>query len=366
MKNEEVYLLFLIFHSSLKDANVKKMNTNFLTGNTISAVPQITTIWTRQDFWETIKVRWSVGRMNYKVKPTIYAVGNPGENSPVFVTANFKLTFDHVRRALDGMNAWLLVLDTKGINVWCAAGKGTFSTKELIRQINEVELHKIVNHRKVIVPQLGAVGVSAQEIKKNTGFSVVYGPVRAEDIHGFMEAGMKATNEMRAVKFSTWDRLKLIPVEMANGNHYLIWVPALFLVLSGLNRKGYSVDLAYHDGLRSVFNLFIAYVTGCGITPVLLPWIPFRRFALKGLLTGFLAAFILAYFHFLGHGNLEIISWVLMIGSLSSFLAMTFTGTSTFTSLSGVRKEMKTAVPMQIGMASLGVIAWIVSKFIAL
>jgi hypothetical protein len=342
------------------------MNTHFLTGNIIGAIPQVSTVWSSRDLWNTIKIRWSIGRMDYKIKPGIYAVGQPAEISPVFVTANFKLSFDHVRWALNKMDAWLLVLDTKGINVWCAAGKGTFSTKELIRQINLVGLEKIVNHHKVIVPQLGAVGVSAHEVKKNIGFSVIYGPVRAEDIHDFMEAGMKATKEMRTVKFSTWDRLKLIPVELANGKKYLILVPAIFLILSGLNRKGYSVALAYHDGLRSVFILFIAYVTGCGITPALLPWIPFRRFALKGLLTGWLAAIILAYFHVLGNSYIEIISWFLMIGSLSSFLAMTFTGTSTFTSLSGVQKEMKTAVPAQIGMAGLGIIAWIVSKFIAL
>jgi len=342
------------------------MNTDYFTGNLISAIPQVSTIWNSHDLWNTVKVRWSFGRMAYKVEPGIYAVGLPKESSPVFVTANFKLSFDHVRRALNGMDAWLLVLDTKGINVWCAAGKGTFSTKELIRQINLTGLEKIVNHHRVIVPQLGAVGVSAHEVKKSTGFSVIYGPVRAEDIHDFMESGMKATKEMRAVRFSTWDRLKLVPVEMANGKKYLVLVPAIFLILSGLNRNGYSVELAYHDGLRSVFILLIAYVTGCGITPVLLPWIPFRRFALKGLLTGWLAAIILASFHFLGQGILEIISWFLMIGSLCSFLAMTFTGTSTFTSLSGVQKEMKTAVPIQIGMAVLGVIAWIVSKFIAL
>jgi acetyl-CoA decarbonylase/synthase complex subunit gamma len=302
--------------------------------------------------------------MDYKIEPGIYAVGKPAESSPVFVTANFKLTFDHVRRALNGLDAWLLVLDTRGINVWCAAGKGTFSTNELIRQIDRVGLGKIVNHHKVIVPQLGAVGVSAHEIKKHTGFSVIYGPVRAVDISDFMDAGMRATKEMRAVRFSAWDRTKLIPVELANGKYYLILVPAIFLILSGLYPKGYSVDLAYSNGLRSVFILLIAYFTGCGITPVLLPWIPFRRFALKGLLTGFMAAFILAYFHFLGQGYLEIISWFLIIGSLSSFLAMMFTGSSTFTSLSGVQKEMKTAVPVQIGMAALGVVVWIVSKFI--
>lgn len=342
---------------------------NFITGQVTSnagAVPQISTIWSNRDVLNTIKVRWSVGRMNYKVEPGIYAVGTPDENSHVFVTANFKLTFDHLRRALEGMHAWVLVLDTKGINVWCAAGKGTFSTKELIRQIDRVELKKIVNHHKIIVPQLGAVGVSAHEVRKITGFSVIYGPVRAVDIPVFIGDGMKSTKEMRAVKFSLWDRLKLIPVELANGTYYLILIPALFIILSGLYPKGYSIDLAFHDGLRSVFILIVTYLTGCAVTPAFLPWIPFRRFSLKGLLTGWLAALLLMYFHFLGHQNLEIISWFLMMGSLSSFLAMTFTGTSTFTSLSGVQKEMKTAVPVQVGMAGLGVIGWIIAKFIVL
>lgn len=345
------------------------MKMSFITGQistTAGLIPQIFTRWSNRDIMDTIKVRWSIGRMDYKVEPGIYAVGNPDENSNVFVTANFKLSFDHLRRALEGINSWVLVLDTKGINVWCAAGKGTFSTKELVRQIDRVRLKNIVNHHKIIVPQLGAVGVSAHEVKKITGFAVIYGPVRAEDIKAFVGAGMKATKEMRAVNFSLWDRLKLVPVELSNGGKYLLLVPALFIILSGLYPQGYSVDLAFHNGLRSVVILFLAFLTGCAVTPALLPWIPFRRFAIKGLLTGWLVAAVLFYFHFLGQNHLEISSWFMMMGSLSSFLAMTFTGTSTFTSLSGVQKEMKTAVPVQIGMAGLGVIGWIISKFIVL
>jgi hypothetical protein len=209
-------------------------------------------------------------------------------------------------------------------------------------------------------------GFSAHEVRKETGFTVTYGPVRADDIPEFMNAGMKATPEMRKVTFSTWDRMKLVPVEMANGNKYLLLVPALFIILSGLNRKGYSLDLAYHDGLRSVFILLIAYVTGCGITPVLLPWIPFRRFSVKGLFMGLVVSGVLSYFHLLGSSPTEIASWFLMIAGLTSFLAMNFTGTSTFTSLSGVQKEMKTAIPGQITIASLGAILWIGSKFIVL
>ena len=84
----------------------------------------------------------------------------------MLVTGNFKLSFDHLRKNLNGINAWILVLDTHGINVWCAAGKGTFSTKELVKRIKEVCLEKIVDHKRVIVPQLGATGVSSGQTKK--------------------------------------------------------------------------------------------------------------------------------------------------------------------------------------------------------
>jgi acetyl-CoA decarbonylase/synthase complex subunit gamma len=304
--------------------------------------------------------------MNYKVEPGIYAVGNPGESASVFVTCNFKLTFDHVRKAIDGMDAWLLILDTKGINVWCAAGKGTFSTEQLIYQVNRVDLHRIVNHHRIILPQLGAVGVSAHEVHQQTGFKVMYGPVKAKDISEFMMNGMKATQAMRTITFPVWERIKLIPVELTYGKYYLLLVPALFFLLSGLNMKGYSVDNAYNGGIRATVNLSVAYLAGLVVTPILLPWIPFRRFSLKGLLIGFCAALVMYFFHLSGSNNLEIASWFLIITGLTSFLAMNFTGSSTYTSLSGVQKEMKTAVPLQIIMTGLGLITWLISKFVIL
>jgi CO dehydrogenase/acetyl-CoA synthase gamma subunit (corrinoid Fe-S protein) len=93
--------------------------------------------------------------MRYAVEPGLYAIGEPDSESNVFVTANYKLSFDILRKNLKGMNSWILVLDTKGINVWCAAGKGTFGTDEIVRRINEAQLHKVINHRKIIVPQQG-------------------------------------------------------------------------------------------------------------------------------------------------------------------------------------------------------------------
>ncbi|MCL2605833.1 MAG: acetyl-CoA synthase subunit gamma, partial [Coriobacteriia bacterium] len=70
------------------------------------------------------KVRWGIGRMDYKIESGLYAVGKPDTSSPVLVSANYKLTFDALRKNLGGLDCWLLILDTKGINVWCAAGKG--------------------------------------------------------------------------------------------------------------------------------------------------------------------------------------------------------------------------------------------------
>lgn len=93
-----------------------------------------------------------------------------------------------------------MILDTKGINVWCAAGKGTFGTDEIINRIKKTKLSEIVSHKKLILPQPGAPGVSAHEVTKQTGFTVTYGTVRACDIKAFFEADCKATDEMRKVK----------------------------------------------------------------------------------------------------------------------------------------------------------------------
>ena len=330
----------------------------------VGVIPRVTTKWSCIDRWNTIKIRWSVGRMKYRVTPGIYAVGNPDRNSRVFVSCNYKLSFDHLRRALDGIDGWILVIETKGVNVWCAAGKGTFSTKEVVKRIRYHHLAQVVDHTKIILPQLSATGVAAHEVKRLTGFTVIYGPIRAKDIKGFLAAGLKATEEMRRVTFPLVERLKLIPVDIFYGKYYLLLVPAVFLILSGLNSKGYSFDLAFQNGIPSTLNLFSGYLAGCILAPALLPWLPFRPFSAKGLVTGLLVALLLLFTGMLGDSVVEKSSWFLMISGLSSFMAMNFTGSSTFTSLSGVQKEMKIALPFQIAFVAMGFIGWIITRFL--
>ena len=152
--------------------------------------------------------------MRYVVEPGLYALGRPGRRSPVLVTANYKLSFDSLRGALPGRDAWILVLDTKGINVWCAAGKGTFGTKELVGRIGSSGLPGIVSHRNLVLPQLSAPGVAAHQVRELTGFRVLYGPIRSVDLPAFLDNELRATQEMRTKTFTMMERVVLIPMEL--------------------------------------------------------------------------------------------------------------------------------------------------------
>ncbi len=309
------------------------------------------------------KARWNMGRMSYYIKDGLYAIGNPDKSSPVLVTANYKMSLDYLRRELVNISAWILILDTKGINVWCAAGKGTFGTEELIKQIKNTKMEDIIEHKELILPQLGAVGVEAHKVKKATGFRVIYGPVRARDLPAFLKNNKKADPEMRQVRFPFYDRLVLLPVEFVLGARPMTLILALFFIASGLSPEGFSSKLATSEGLPIVILIFLSYISGAVITPLLLPFIPGRAFAFKGLLTGILMA-LLGTQIFSQLSTLETASSFLVLSAVSSYLAMNFTGTTTFTSLSGVLKEMKIAIPLQIGALLLGSILWIVTRFI--
>lgn len=287
-------------------------------------------------------VRWGFGRERYRVSPGLYAVGSPKADSPVLVSANYKLSFDYLRRELGGLDVWILVLDTKGINVWCAAGKGTFGTAEIIRRVDLTGLHERVSHRTLIVPQLGAPGVAAHLVKKQTGFNVVYGPVRARDIKPFLANRMKATPEMRQVEFTFAERLAVVPNELIAALEYSL-IPFAALALWHLIAGGFSVRQQVWDWIPYLGALLVGTV----VVPALLPWLPFRSFALKGWLAGVVWAVGISVLQ--GASPSRLAGNLLILPALSAYMALNFTGSTTFTSQSGVNKEIRLfARPMAI------------------
>jgi len=350
---------------SCSDAN--RSAPRWITGTLPSpagAVPQISTVWTRCDYWGMIKSRSGGYRMRYTVAPGLYAVGAPGNDSDVLVTANYKLTFDTVRRELTGLTAWVLVLDTKSINVWCAAGKGTFSTDELVKRITEARLDAVVKHRRVIVPQLGAVGVNAAEVMKRTGFRVSFGPVEARDIPEYIRAGYKKTKAMSTMKFTLLDRLVLTPMEINPAMKKFPWVAAGIFLIFGIQPTGLLFKEAWSNGLPFLLLGLLSVFTGALVTPALLPFVPFRSFAVKGWIMGALSVFIATQYI----GSTEVQNPVLLAAAylffpaLSSYIALQFTGATTFTGMSGVKKELKFGIPLYIGAVSLSLILMVVFK----
>lgn len=341
------------------------MSSGFITGEReVSGikVPLISSDLNYRDRLGAVMVRWNINRNRYRVSPGLYGSGNPGPESDVFVTANYKLSFDNLRKNLAGQDSWILVLDTKGINVWCAAGKGTFGTEELVKKIQFCQLEKIVNHKRLIVPQLGATGIAAHKVKDKTGFNVIFGPVRAKDIKTFVGKGYRKDVSMSTVTFDFRDRIKLVPNDFIYGKFYLLGAVALMLLLNIINRNGIKFDM---PGSEKIFlNVFLAYLGGIVVTPLLLPYVPSRAFALKGFYIGSIIFACLLLSELAGVNIFQKLSWFLIITTISSYMAMNFTGSTTFTSLSGVQKEMKIAVPLQISCAVAGIILFIISKLI--
>ena len=299
------------------------------------------------DRWDHFLARLGVKRGEHRVEPGLYALGNPTPDSPVFVSANYTLSFDALRSSLDGMDGFILVLDTKGINVWCAAGKGTFGTDEIVNRVFATRLKDAVSHRKLILPQLGAPGVAAHEVKKRSGFWVEYGPVRAADIPEYLKTH-QATPKMRRLDFSLRDRIVLVPVEFV---HVILPMLAAAIVMYFLG------------GWISSLAAIATVLAGTALFPILLPWLPTHNFSTKGFILGGLAALPFALSAFLRHPDWawwqqigQALEFLLAMPAATAFIALNFTGSTTFTSRSGVKREIFTFIPAMAWTFGIGIL----------
>jgi acetyl-CoA decarbonylase/synthase complex subunit gamma len=268
------------------------------------------------------------------------------------------MSYDLVRRSLSGRSVWLLVLETFGINVWCAAGKGTFGTGELVKRVTSTGLARVVSHRRLILPILGAPGVAAHEVARRTGFSVSYAAIRAADLPEFLDNGMVTTPEMRQLTFTLYERLVLVPVELVMGlkSVAIIGVVALLLVaLLGSPAAGLTAFFAYLG----------ACLTGIVLGPLLLPWLPGRSFAVKGAFAGLLwSGLFYAVAGGSGWNSAVTAAFFLALPAVSAFYTLNFTGCSTYTSRSGVRKEMHIALPVMWGALIVSLILLLAGRYL--
>ena len=321
--------------------------------NPIQPHIQLTSTITWADRWDHFLARWSVDRSGHRVEPGLYKLGDPTADSPVFVTANYTLSFDALRSELAGIDGYILVLDTQGINVWCAAGKGTFGTDELVHRIEATGLSDVVNQRVLILPQLGAPGVAVHEVKKRSGFKVEYGPVQAADLPEYLQTRQATADrlhplEMRRVRFTLRDRLILIPVELVH-----VLLPLLIA----------TAAVFFVSGPLAAAAVAAAILAGVALFPILLPWLPTRDFSSKGLILGGVVALPFALAVVLRNPEAAwwlragvALTYLLPLPPVTAYLTLNFTGSTPFTSRTGVRREIFTYVPIMAWMFGIGIV----------
>ncbi len=320
-------------------------------------VARIATEWSAADHLGAWKVRWAIGRMAYLVPPGLYAVGTPDDSSPVVVTANYKLTWDLVRRVLAGRDAWLLVLETHGINVWCAAGKGTFGTEELVRRIAAVRLGDVVAHRTALLPLLSATGVCSREVRSATGFEARFATIRAADLPEYLDNGFRTTGPMRRLTFTLRERMALVPVDC------ILALAASLPVLAGCLLAGASLAKSSRsvEALFPALSFLGALLCGTAGVPLLLPWLPGRAFSIKGAFLGLLPVAAVGVES--AWAIRSVLPALLCLPAASAFFALNFTGSTPYTSRSGVKKEIRRALPVMGLSALAGVAAWVAPRF---
>lgn len=172
-------------------------------------------------------------------KTGIVKIGNPDRKSPVFLTCNYHLTVERVKKCLHGIDCYLLVANSRGINVWCASAGGYFTNHSVISILKTSEIEGLVDHRTVVLPQLAATGIEARVIQKKTGWKVIWGPVYADDIPVYVKRKFKKTRAMRGVRFPTVQRVEMavmwaFPFSVITGLITLALWRELFLPLTGL------------------------------------------------------------------------------------------------------------------------------------
>ena len=221
-----------------------------------------------------------------KVRPGLYAVGQPDKSSPVLVTGNFDMTVRRLVKAIDGkVNAWVLVADSAGINVWCAAGGGYFTAEKVIAAVKSSHLDEVVKHHALILPQLCANGVDGWRIRKETGWGVHWGPARAEDIQAYLAGKRKKTDAMRWVRFPLKDRLEMVTVTLGFYGLlillpvFIFWRPLFWPITFSMLGLSYFYALVHprlpgSDGLYKSIPLTIIALAGLFVYTTLLEPLP--------------------------------------------------------------------------------------------
>jgi ubiquinone/menaquinone biosynthesis C-methylase UbiE len=275
------------------------------------------------------------------IDPGLYKSGNPDKTSPIIVTANYEFTYIKVMRDLKGLDAWVLCVDSNGINVWCAARGNDFGNNQLIEAVEATGLQEITEKKTLILPQLSAGGVATPELQKKPNefpFRVVFGPVWSKDLPEFIKnRPARKPDTMKLAKFTLKHRFRgfITHTSFLIRKIFMLPLIALFLISVVLNMIG-LFDKFWWAG-----ELLLWIVLSNFLITFLFPISKFtRRFIYKGIFFGTLNSIALGVLTYYIHNsivymllNIAFFFWV------SFFSTMSLSGYTMATSPSEIQEE---------------------------
>jgi ubiquinone/menaquinone biosynthesis C-methylase UbiE len=277
------------------------------------------------------------------MEPGIYQSGKPNETSPIIVTANYIYTYIKVMRALKGIDAWVLCVDSKGINVWCAARGDNFGNKQLIEAVEATGISKITNKKTLILPQLSAGGVAAPLISSespNFPFNILYGPVWAKYLPQYLkERPAKKPDKWKLAKFTLSHRFRALITHTTFLLRKIFLIPTIGILLLLLVLS--FVTPFWIDKFWRLGEIWLWVILANMLIVFLFPLTNFtRKFIIKGIVYGILNVISLTGLTWLIHHSIVLSLWNLgFFFWLAFFSTMSFSGYSMATSPAEIQKE---------------------------
>ena len=274
------------------------------------------------------------------IEPGIYQSGHPNENSPILVTANYEYTYIKVMRSLKGLDAWILCVDTNGINVWCAARGNDFGNTQLLEAVQATGIHILTEKKTLILPQLAAGGVAIPQLPKKSDifpFKIVYGPIWSKVIPQYIkEKPLRKSDSMKLARFTFNHRLRAGITHTTFLLRKIFLLPLIVIVILLL-------ALNWSNKLWWIGQIFIWIILTNAIIAILFPFSNFtRKFIIKGIFFGILNIAILGWLSWILYESYLFILWNLCFYFwIAFFSTMSFSGYTMSTSPREIQTEYR-------------------------
>ncbi len=304
--------------------------------------------------WLKAFVCWfNAFQRTYAVPPGLYYTGSIYDPAtPLLVTSNYHLTVFLLLRALRGISVRLLVVDTDGINVWCAAGKGAFDNTAVQRQVDRFRTHLSRQGAKIemVLPKLSLSGIDLHGLRQS-GIRPVIGPIQAKDLPVFLSRPELADQGEDRYRFDLTARL-------------FTWLPGLvqYLTFGLLLFMGLLMAEAVW-GIRVPMGILPLLAVLATLYPLLFPSLPGHGFAVKGLwMAGGVGIILVAsvFFHIMPAGDAA--PAIVLTFALSLFIGLSYTGNSAVSCYSQVRGETARFLPITVFLFMASFVSYIVKE----